>query len=398
VHGISLDAHRAGATRWVGAGHSLERDPARAGREAVGAATGGKDARLVLLFASAHYDLGALAAAAQEQAPRARVVGCSTAAELATSAPSEAHVTALALGGPGFAVATAAASIAQHGPHEAAAVAADCVYDLEPGPHRAVLLLSDGLEGDPAELVRGAYAVVGAEVPLVGGCTGDTVGMRPTGQIHDGRALTGHVVAVALASDAPIGIGVGHACVPRGEPMLVTSARGRSVLGLDGRPALDVYLERAGAPEDARTDAAAFARFAATRPLGLLRRDGTPAARTIAAADFDERSIRSIAAIPEGERAWMMDGEPGAVLAATDAACEGAHAGIDGERPLAMVAFDGVGRRAVLGKTGVSEELDRIARCGGGAPLAGFYTYGGIARTNGSAGFHNQALVLLALS
>ena len=33
----------------------------------------------------------------------------------------------------------------------------------------------------------------------------------------------------------------------------------------------------------------------------------------------------------------------------------------------------------------------------GGAPVAGFYTYGEIAPTSGLSGFHNQTLVVLAL-
>ena len=37
-------------------------------------------------------------------------------------------------------------------------------------------------------------------------------------------------------------------------------------------------------------------------------------------------------------------------------------------------------------------------RACGGAPVAGFYTYGEIARTRGISGFHNQTLVVLAVA
>jgi hypothetical protein len=33
-----------------------------------------------------------------------------------------------------------------------------------------------------------------------------------------------------------------------------------------------------------------------------------------------------------------------------------------------------------------------------GAPVAGFYTYGEIARTRGMRGFHNQTLVVLSIA
>jgi hypothetical protein len=39
-----------------------------------------------------------------------------------------------------------------------------------------------------------------------------------------------------------------------------------------------------------------------------------------------------------------------------------------------------------------------VAAHAGAAPVAGFYTYGEIARTKGVSGFHNQTLVVLAIS
>jgi hypothetical protein len=39
-----------------------------------------------------------------------------------------------------------------------------------------------------------------------------------------------------------------------------------------------------------------------------------------------------------------------------------------------------------------------VASFAGGAPVAGFYTYGEIARTRGISGFHNQTLVVLAVA
>ena len=49
---------------------------------------------------------------------------------------------------------------------------------LDDRPHRILLLLTDGLAGDQQEIVRGAYSVVGAGVPLVGGCAGDDQHMK----------------------------------------------------------------------------------------------------------------------------------------------------------------------------------------------------------------------------
>ena len=91
-------------------------------------------------------------------------------------------------------------------------------------------------------------------------------------------------------------------------------------------------------------------------------------------------------------------GDERSILEATDGACAEALAGLGGEPPLGLLAFDCIARRGVLGDIGIRREIERIAAYAGGAPVAGFYTYGEIARTTGVRGFHNQTLVVLALA
>jgi hypothetical protein len=203
-------------------------------------------------------------------------------------------------------------------------------------------------------------------------------------------------VAVAIASNAPFGIGVRHGWRRIGEPMLVTHSANNRVYSLDDKPALDVYLERLDAPEDARFDPAAFTRFALTHPLGLSRRSGDEV-RFIGEADFDERSLGCIAEVPQGGLAWFMEGDEDSVLEATDAACADALRQLGGKPAAGLLAFDCIARRGVLGEEGIRREIKRVAEHAGGAPVAGFYTYGEIARTQGISGFHNQTLVVLAL-
>jgi hypothetical protein len=52
----------------------------------------------------------------------------------------------------------------------------------------------------------------------------------------------------------------------------------------------------------------------------------------------------------------------------------------------------------VLGDRGIHIEIQRLAAIAWQAPVAGFYTYGEIARTRGMRGFHNQTLVVLSIS
>jgi hypothetical protein len=358
----------------------------------------GSDAKLLLVFASDRYDLecllGGVREAAGEDVP---LVGCSTAGEIVASGAHDASVVIIALGGMGFSVATSAATGASGGLRSAGASAAACLEQVVKSQYRVLLLLTDGLAGDQMEIVRGAYGVAGAEVPLVGGCAGDDLRMESTAQLHGSSVLTDAVVAAAIGSDAPLGIGVRHGWRRVGEPMVVTRSAENRVFELDHQPAFDIYLERLGAPPAASADAEAFTRFAATHPLGLHRRSAEEQVRFIGEANFDDRSLGCIAAVPQGALVWLMEGDASSVLEATDAACREAVEVLDGRAPLGMVAFDCIARRSVLGEPGVAQEILRIAEHAGGAAVAGFYTYGEIARTRGMSGFHNQTLVVLAI-
>ena len=351
-----------------------------------------------MVFCSERYDLPALLTSVRSQAASAEVIGCSTAGEIATSGASEASVVVMALGGSGFTVKTAVATGAAGDLRQAGATAARCVSGIADSAHRVLLLITDGLAGDQQEIVRGAYSVAGASVPLVGGCAGDDLKMRATHQLYGDRVLRDAVIGAAIGSDAPLGIGVRHGWRRVGEPMLVSRSANNRVYELDDRPALDAYLDRLNAPPLARTEPAAFTHFAQTHPLGLNRRSGEEQVRFVADADFADRSLGCIAEVPQGGLAWLMEGDADSVLAATDAACADALASLAGNAPLGLVAFDCIARKGVLGGSGVNDEVARVARHANGAPVAGFYTYGEIARTQGISGFHNQTLVVLALS
>lgn len=379
--------------RWIGVGRSSDPDPARAGREAFEAALQGEDPKLLIVFSSSSYDAQALL----ECAPDVPLVGCSTAGEIATSGPGEFGVVVTALGGSGFSISTELARDAPSDLRRAGAEAAACIDEIEPREHRALLLLTDGLAGDQTMIVRGAYSVVGAQVPLVGGCAGDDLKMEQTHQFYGREVLTGAVVAAAIGSDAPLGIGVRHGWERVGDPMLITRSADSRVHEIEGRPALDVYFERLDAPDEVRQDPAAFVRFAQVHPLGLASRSEEHV-RFIGDANFEDRSLGCIAEVPQGSLAWLMEGDDSSVLEATDAACEDALGALGGRPPLGLLAFDCIARRGVLGEEGIRAEVERVAALGGGAPVAGFYTYGEIARTRGINGFHNQTLVVLALA
>jgi hypothetical protein len=384
-------------SRWFAVG-SAGGSGREAGGRAIDEALVQDDAKLVVAFCSPSYDLQSVARQIWTRSGGVPLIGCTTAGEIATSGPREASVVVAAFGGAGFVIETAVAAGASSDLRAAGAHVARCLPTPDDHPYRALLMLTDGLAGDKQEILRGAYGVLGAGVPLVGGCAGDDLKMAKTLQLCGDQVLTDSVVAAGIASDAPLGIGVRHGWHRVGEAMLVTRSADKRVYSFDDRPALDVYLEQLGAVEPVGAHMGAFIDLAAAHPLGLSRHRGEEQVRGIVGADLAARSLSCIAEVPQGSLVWIMAGDAESVLQATDAACYDSLAALNGQPPLGMVAFDCIGRRGVLGDAVTQLEIDRLVAHSGGAPVAGFYTYGEIARTRGMRGFHNQTLVVLSIA
>src|SRR6266545_2671035 len=175
-------------------------------------------------------------------------------------------------------IAVGLAEGASHDPRGAArraAAAALARVDVEAG-HPLLMLLFDANAGLHAELVAGAYEVAGPRVPLAGGGAnaplGADAGVRPV-QFADGRTCRDSVVAVALVAPSPVGVGIGDGCELAGLPAIVTRSQGRRIVGLNGRPAEDAYLEAIGyAGRDLSDDE--FERLAVLHPLAQLELSG----------------------------------------------------------------------------------------------------------------------------
>jgi hypothetical protein len=373
-------------------------DSRTAGMTAARDAVTGPDPKLLVVFFAISHDPAAVLDGVRHAAPGVPVVGCSTQGEIAPGGPSDGTVVVAAIGGPGIAVSTAVAEAVAGRQREAGAQVAQCVAEVPDLPHRVLMLLTDGKLRDQETVLRGCYGVLGASVPFVGGAAGDGWIMGHTILLGGDKVMTDAVVAVTIASEAPLAVAFGHGWQKTGEPMIVTNSSDGRVYTLDDKPAMDAYLDRLGAPPDAYTDPQAFRDFALPRPLGVQRRSGVEARNLSTGIDLEGRSIGSAGAIDHGGLIWAMTGDETSILAATDTVCENVLNELGDREPVGLLAFSCAALRAILGDEGIKRENERIAKWARTAPFAGFYTYGEIARIRGIDGFHNQTLAVLAIS
>ncbi|WP_375490596.1 FIST signal transduction protein [uncultured Jatrophihabitans sp.] len=381
-----------------------------AATEALDRALAGREPTVLLVFCAPGYDLEALFARVCAGVPDdACIVGGSTNGELAAGADDAREpgwspgVLVLAMGGPGFTAHAAVVREASSDRHAAGAAVAAALNAAgsAPAPHRVMFMLADGLTREQHELVRGAYSVLGLEVPIVGGCTGDDLDYAVTYQFHGTGAgvevLSDSIVGLDLGSDQPMGIGIAHGWSKHGEPMMVTSSEGGEVQLLDGEPAIDCYLRAIGETRALLDDPDKFREVAFANPLGMSRRSGADV-RVVHAVDRERGSVHCLADVPQGALVWPMTSDVDSLIGAAHESATAAIAELGDAQLLGLLVLDCGARKLRLGREHLAAEQAAFAEVACGKPFGGFYTFGEIARTQGSRGMHHFTVVTLALA
>jgi hypothetical protein len=258
---------------------------------------------------------------------------------------------------------------------------------------RAVFVLSDGLNVNGSDLVRGIAGSVGAGVLITGGLAGDGDRFERTWVIDGGVLRRDHIVAVGLYGDrVMVAAGSQGGWGIFGPERRVTRATGNVLYELDGKPALELYKRYLGdLAEHLPASALLF-------PLAVRSEPGEEQlVRTVLAVDETSNSMTFAGDIPEGSRAQLMRSSANRLVEGAEAAAEEAR--LDCATPTLAVAISCVGRRLVLGAR-TFEELEAAQDVlGPGTDLVGFYSYGEIApHGTGFCELHNQTMTLTAIS
>lgn len=325
--------------------------------------------------------------------PNARVVGCSTAGEIAGVRLLDDSLVATALTFEHTQVHIAQATLAESGGSRGLGEALARALLTEELAH--VLVFSDGLEVNGSALVDGLTAVLPAGVGVTGGMAADGPRFGETVVVEDGAILRGGAVAIGLVGRRlRAGYGSLGGWDPFGAEWEITRADGNVLYELDRRSAIPLYESYLG--EHARHLPSSGLLF----PLALRRVDDPrPVVRTLLALDREAGTMTFAGDMPVGARARFMkanfdrlvDGAEGAARISTMSL---------GEAPATLaLLISCVGRKLVLQQR-VEEELDGVRYVLGDSPvLAGFYSYGEIApwAPGGACTLHNQTMTVTTL-
>jgi methyl-accepting chemotaxis protein len=228
----------------------------------------------------------------------------------------------------------------------------------------------------------------------VGGAAGDEGRFRETSVAAGESAAVDAMAALHVFSRKSWGVGVGHGLRPASARMTVTRARANVLFQLDGRPAFEVYRDYASSRGVSLTLETAGP-FLIGNELGIYLFDRLHRARAPLEVGPDG-SLRLAAEVPEGASVCILDGEPDSMVAAAGEAAREAAQRLDGPASGVLV-FDCVCRGMIL-KDAFHREIEAVRGVFDDVPVAGFLTYGEIARYGGKLdGWHNTTAVVVAI-
>ena len=330
--------------------------------------------------------------------PKSIVVGCSSAGEIhgTTVRDRSIAVTATKFDKTDLVL----VSMDVSGPQDSFATGQALAKNLSAKPGlRAVLVLSEGLNVNGSELVRGLNGSLDESVIVTGGLSGDGYRFQSTWVAVGPKVKPNLVAAIGFYGDyVQVGHGSKGGWDKFGPERLVTRSEGNVLYELDGKPALKLYKEYLG--EKAKDLPSSGLLF----PLSLRasNKDEKFLVRTLLAVDHEKNSLTFAGDIPKGYLAQLMKADfdrliGGAASATTMAKDTGTPVGKDS----LVVAISCVGRRLVLGER-IEEEVEAVLDA---MPkeqtnhLTGFYSYGELSPyASGACDLHNQTMTLTVFS
>ena len=388
----------------VSTGASSQSDSRLAAEEATKEALSGlssETASVGFLFAGPNHDLGAALSAAKNTAKGVDLIGSTTAGEFTEKGLIHSGLVVLLVGSDDLTHQTSFATGMKAQSNDVASKLCSGFESLRTEAmdrqqrYSTTVLLTDGLSGTGEQTVDEVVRRTGGLQQVVGGAAGDEGSFDATWVGNGEGAAKDAAAALHVFGAKAWGIGVGHGLKPASEKMRVTKVDGNVVYEIDGKPAFEAYKKHAK-DRGVDLDPSNASAYLIGNELGLYFFDEVKKARAPLSVGADG-SLTCAASIPERASVCILDGEPESMVSAAREAAREAKAGLNGDGAAGVLVFDCVCRGMIL-KDQFQKEIDGIRSELGDVPVAGFLTYGEIARYRGKLdGWHNTTAVVVAI-
>ena len=351
--------------------------------------------QLVLVFgSSSNIKNKKLLNTVKKAYPDAQILGCSTAGEIINDKVIDNSLTTTAIHFENTDVKSVKIKIKDAG--ESYKAGKSLAKSLNQDDLAHVFVISEGININGSELVRGLTNSLPKHVTVTGGLSGDGEKFQKTHLLWNKTVYSNSIAAVGLYSKK---LKVGYASLGGwdsfGPERLITKSEGNVLYELDGRSALQLYKKYLG--EHAEGLPATGLLF----PLSIREtEDEKGVVRTILSVDEKNQSMTFAGDVPEGSYARLMKANFNRLIDGASGAAKTSFEAIGSNLPDLAILISCVGRKMVL-KQRIDEEVEAVRDVlGNEAVFTGFYSYGEISpfTLNAKCELHNQTMTITTLS
>ncbi|HAT6325323.1 TPA: hypothetical protein JAJ74_002316 [Legionella pneumophila] len=266
---------------------------------------------------------------------------------------------------------------------------------------QSIFVLSDGLNVNGSELIKGLNQHAGKEVIITGGLAGDGADFKNTWIIYDGKIVDHCIGAVGFYGNQ---IHVGHGSRGGwdifGPERIITRSKANILYELDNQPALKLYKTYLGDRASELPAAGLLYPLAIRNPSAP---DSQHIVRTILGVNEEEQSLIFAGDLPKGYYAQLMRANFDRLIVSANEAGENANDrlfknGSLNTQPVLAIDISCVGRRLVLGELTEEETETTLQSLPPKSIQIGFYSYGELSPlATGTCELHNQTMTITTL-
>jgi len=257
-----------------------------------------------------------------------------------------------------------------------------------------VFVLSDGLNVNGSELVKGLRDSLPDGISVTGGLAGDGASFKETFILNNKFEVKSKKIAAIgfYGSHLKVGYGSMGGWDSFGIERLVSKSENNILYELDGKPALALYKSFLGEQYSNELPASGL-----LFPLNLRITQGDdPIVRTILAVNEENQSLTFAGDIPVGSYVRLMKANFDRLIDGAVGAAKSTLTNENNNNPDLAILISCVGRKLVL-KQLIEEELEGVKEIlGPNTTLCGFYSYGEISPFSKDAKceLHNQTMTI----
>jgi hypothetical protein len=234
-------------------------------------------------------------------------------------------------------------------------------------------------------MIRGLYNKMGPGYRYVGGGAGDNLKFFKTYQFTE-RGLGTDSLAVALVSGIDIKTAIGHGWKPFDDQLVITMAKGKKLLEIDGSPAFDAYTARFK-----EITPTLFPEYGMKYPLGFPNISGNYVIRDPLTLNPD-RTIEYVSEVPNNAVGRFMQGEIGELIETAGIVAKKAVAGVT--NPQFALVCECISRYLLMGDEFEKELQVMHESIGKQVPLIGVLTFGEVGCFEEVPFLHNKTIVI----